>query len=129
MNYEFMTDPKPPFFLITAFRRYFRFTFTRGQGVIKSNTRPTPAPSSAARLRPKSPIKLPTQENKSPPKRVASPAKELLSSPKRIAAANISSILGARQRQDDIEICTYEHPSGTLYQLYHPIKEVHKEGS
>ena len=76
----------------------FRPAFSRGQGVIKSNTRPTPAPPSAARPRPKSPIKLPTQENKSPPKRVASPAKELLSSPKRIAAANISSFVGARQR-------------------------------
>ena len=78
-----------------------------GQGVIKSSAAPRPAPTFAARPRPKSPIKLPTQgrelieralENKASPKRVASPIKELLSSPKRIAAAHISSFEGARQR-------------------------------
>lgn len=69
-----------------------------GQGVIKSSAPTRPGPPFAARPRPKSPIKLPTQESKASPKRVASPIKELLSSPKRIAAAHISCFEGARQR-------------------------------
>ena len=69
---------------------------------------PRPGPSFAARPRPKSPIKLPTQENKASPKRVASPIKELLSSPKRIAAAHISSFEGVRQRYDISRIVATE---------------------
>merc|ERR1719229_876921 len=54
-----------------------------GQGVIKSNAPTRPGPPYAAKPRPKSPIKLPTQESKA--------------SPKRVAAAHISSLEGARQ--------------------------------